>query len=259
MSGLFQRSRFVRCLVSLGMFAVTTFALMEIALHIVVRVQPDMIFAATGSKESWWEKRFLERHANNEYVFGGLHDPHPTRGWTPKKNFAKRIYGRDYTLNEHGYRSRRRYVDDPSKFTVLLVGDSFTFGISADDTEIWPVLLEERNPSLNVINLGVAGYGIGQMYITLRESIQTYRPNLTIAAFITDNLDRTLLSFRDYKKPRFVLVGDSLVLSNTPIGAVDETYEEVKRKYRMLEEGVGFEILTPFVLRSVSRTIASFG
>jgi hypothetical protein len=47
-----------------------------------------------------------------------------------------------------------------------------------------------------------------------------------IAAFISDDLERALLTFRDFKKPRFVLRNNALVLTNTPIGTEDEVYRE---------------------------------
>jgi len=110
---------------------------------------------------------------------------------------------------------------------VLIVGDSFTFGDGIDDAVTWPSLLEAGNSRLNVLNLAVTGYGPDQMYLTLREVIGKYRPQLVIAAYISDDLARSLLAFRDFKKPRFVLRDNALALTNTPIGSPSEVLQEI--------------------------------
>lgn len=247
------RSRITRWLTRLVVIAITTFVLAEVALQFTARVNPGLIAAATESDERFWEKRFVERHEKNAYVYGGLHEPHPTRGWILKRSFSRRIWGSTYTLNDRGYRSRTNHQEDPSRFTVLLVGDSFTFGLDANDGDIWPTLLELKNPALHVINRGVSGYGMGQIYLSLLESIEDYKPDLTIAAFTTDDLQRTLLSFRDYKKPRFVLSGNRLILKNTPIGPIDSVYAEVRLRHETLERRGGFRFLTPVVIGNLWR------
>jgi hypothetical protein len=113
---------------------------------------------------------------------------------------------------------------------VVILGDSFTFGDNTDDAYTWPNLLQERDPRLNVFNLGGSGYAVDQMLITLREEIDRLRPRLVVAAFIDENLRRSMLSFRDFKKPRFELQDGELVLTNTPIGEVDDVYLEARDK-----------------------------
>jgi hypothetical protein len=53
----------------------------------------------------------------------------------------------------------------PGKKRYLLVGDSFAYGsrIPYDDT--WPAQLEGLAPRLDVANLAVDGYGMGQTYL----------------------------------------------------------------------------------------------
>jgi hypothetical protein len=130
----------------------------------------------------------------------------------------------------------------------MLIGDSFTFCFEAGDLEAWPHLLNEKAPDLNVINLGVSGYGLDQMYLTLVEEIDKYRPDLVIVAYIDDDLNRTLLSFRDYMKPRFCLKGDNLVLTNVPIGDPAEVY-------RRLESGETFELRSMKTLMALAERV----
>ncbi len=185
---------------------------------------------------SWWERRFLENYEKgvSDMVFRynkGLHRSHPTRGWTPKPNM-KTGTGLRYTTNSHGWRSLYEFGNDPERYQVIIVGDSFAFGDEVDDSDTWPHLLQQLDERLNVINMGVTGYGIDQMYLTLSEATDEFAPQLTIAAFIGDDLNRSLLDFRDYKKPRFVLdKNGELKLTNTPIGSPAEVYQELQQRH----------------------------
>ena len=162
----------------------------------------------------------------------GTHLPHKTRGWTPKPNISLIKDGYRYTTNNLGHRALEDYTYDNDQYQILIVGDSYTFGVDTDDSCVWPNMLEALDNRLNVINLAVGGYGIDQMYITLRETISFYKPNLVIVAFIGDNIWRAMLDFRDYKKPKFDINGDTLVLTNTPIGSIEEVYKETFHEVR---------------------------
>ncbi len=177
-----------------------------------------------------WERYFVDNFQSGVLVYEGLHQSHPTRGWTLKPGLAVRKNGVRYTTNSAGFRSLEEPVIDPARYGILIVGDSFTFGDGIDDTVTWPYLLGLHDERLNVFNLAVSGYGVGQMYITLREEIEQYRPRLVIAAFIGEDLHRSLLSFRDFKKPRVRIEGDRLEVTNVPIGDPEEVYEEARSR-----------------------------
>ena len=51
----------------------------------------------------------------------------------------------------------------------------------------------------------------------LREEIGRYRPDIVILGFLTGDMERNVLSFRDYAKPRFVLEDGKLALRNSPV------------------------------------------
>jgi hypothetical protein len=199
---------------------------------------------------SFWEQRFFDNYerGQSEMVFQynvGLHRSHPARGWTPKPN-VKTGTEIEYTTNSKGFRSLHEFENDPKRFQVIVVGDSFTFGDEVADSHTWPHLLQEMDDRLNVMNMAVTGYGIDQMYLTLSEALAEFSPQLVIAGFIGDDLNRSLLAFRDYKKPRFVLDAEGgLELTNTPIGTPAEVYRELQRKVRRSR----FEIIN--LLRSI--------
>ena len=182
-----------------------------------------------------WERYFFENYKDgNEGILNmrqqGLHLPHTSRGWSLRPNISKVINGDTYTTNSDGFRSLDDFIVDPNRFAVLIVGDSYSFGDEAGDSEIWPYLLQSEDERLNIFNLGGSGYGVDQMYITLSESIELYKPNLVIAAFVDDDLRRSMLDFRDYKKPRFILRGSELKVTNTPIGGIDEVISEIEQR-----------------------------
>ncbi|HPC16359.1 MAG TPA: SGNH/GDSL hydrolase family protein [Candidatus Hydrogenedentes bacterium] len=158
------------------------------------------------------------------------HNPHPTRGWTPMPNLTRMDAG--FVTNRRGFRSMREYAHRPEAFTVMIVGDSFTFGTDAEsEDDVWPAALEQIDGRLHVLNFGVGGYGVDQMYLTIRESIVEYKPHLVILAYIDEDLQRSMFGFYFYKKPKFVWRDDELVLTNTPIGAPEEVYAELRRQY----------------------------
>jgi hypothetical protein len=49
-------------------------------------------------------------------------------------------------------------------------------------------------------------------------------------AFIGGDLARATLGFRDFKKPRFKLKNDTLVLTNTPVGGISEVCAELEER-----------------------------
>ncbi len=214
----------------LALSAAVALVLLEASVRVLLtseRIPHELAAAAsaedTSASDRSWQHGFLQRYAHGQFIYGGgMHVPHPTRGWTPRANLDLTIDGRRYRTNDAGQRNLAR-PDVPAGPAVLVVGDSFTFGIGADDADIWPSILQSRTARVRVLNLGVAGYGLDQMLVTLTETIDTYRPAVVVMAFIGDDLHRSLLAFRDYAKPRYVLSGDGgLVLTNVPIPPPDE-------------------------------------
>lgn len=176
-----------------------------------------------------WEEYFLKRYlTGSDLVYAGIHRPHPTRGWAMKPSVSSTpAPGVTYTTNAQGYRALYDYRNDPERYQVLILGDSFTFGDDLDDAKTWPALLQAEHPVLNVLNMAGSGFGIDQMLITLEEEIDSYRPDLVIAAFITDDLGRAVLEFRDYAKPMFTLQDGRLALTHTPVPDVDGVIDEI--------------------------------
>ncbi len=197
----------------------------EASLQVLVYLAPMKFRTALTEATSYdfrdenigWQRRFLARYgkldqqsipmSQNEYV------THPVLGWMPKPNLSiTNSIGQTYTTNSRGFRSPHEFERSADKYTVLVVGDSFTYGSWADDTEVWPTLLEGLDPEINLLNFGVAGFGVDQMSLMLEMQIEEFAPDLVVAAFISDDLHRTTLCFRDYWKPMYVIQNNDLVL-----------------------------------------------
>jgi len=158
------------------------------------------------------------------------HDAHPTRGWIPKARLDED--NPPCHTNSRGQRGTEEYSNQPDKYVVLAFGDSFTFGAEAADQDTWPALLGSLDKRLQVVNLGVNGYGLDQMFIALRETVGEYRPSLVLFAPIADDLQRSMLSFRSYRKPRFVLDENrQLLLTNVPIGGERDTASYIRERF----------------------------
>ncbi len=68
---------------------------------------------------------------------------------------------------------------------VLAIGDSFTFGVGAEQDETWPAVLEERldGPApgtAEVLNAGVQGWGLAEYWIWLDKYGAAYQPDWVI-------------------------------------------------------------------------------
>src|SRR5262249_33469245 len=61
------------------------------------------------------------------------------------------------------------------------------------------------------------------MLLYLQEEGIKYHPDIVILGFVSMDMRRNMLSFRDYAKPRFVLDGRRLVLTNIPVPGKEET------------------------------------
>jgi hypothetical protein len=77
-------------------------------------------------------------------------------------------------------------------------------------------------PDVEVLNMGVHGYGHDQMLILLTEEGVKYAPDIIILGFVTKDMARNLLQFRDYAKPKFVVERGALKLMGSPVPRPEE-------------------------------------
>lgn len=129
-------------------------------------------------------------------------------------------------INKQGLRDREHIQQKPAgTFRIAILGDSYAeaMQVSIKDT-FWAVLERELencklfpDPSFEVINFGVSGFGTAQELMLLRSRVWQYSPDLVVLAFTTGNDIRNNL--RDLEgdplRPYFVFKDGSLVLDAT--------------------------------------------
>ncbi len=175
-----------------------------------------------------WIKRKVDEKGNPKMdFFYAKHDP--LLGWrlTPNIDKVQTFYEKELTTNSKGIRSKveYNYQRPAGKVRILILGESFTFGTEVGDEETYPYYLQKILPSAEVINFGVFGYGFDQMLLYLKEEGLKYNPDIVIIPFLEIDKNRSLLGFRDYAKPYFVIENHKLSLKNVPIAAPEETYK----------------------------------
>jgi lysophospholipase L1-like esterase len=143
----------------------------------------------------------------------------PELGWRPRPFVTKfdSVWGatRPARTNSRGWRDRERtYEKPPGTLRAIALGDSYTFGTDADDGERFTDLLQNRT-GLEVVNLGVAGYGTDQELRVLEIEGVRYQPDiviLTVCVF-NDLADIGHERLYSWPKPYYTLEQGELRLS----------------------------------------------
>ena len=144
-------------------------------------------------------------------------------GWS-KKPFAHTISNRtgqeiEYRINDKGLRDdHTNYKKPKGIFRIVLIGDSRTFGAGVSIEKHFSILLEGYFKDVEVINMGVDGFGVDQELLYLRLEGFKYEPDLVLA-YIAHYMDHRHMHTNRFgkDKPRFLVVDGELVLTNSPV------------------------------------------
>lgn len=98
---------------------------------------------------------------------------------------------------------------------ILLYGDSNAQCMTPRERCFESLLKEsDLGAQYALLNYGVGGYGLDQIYLLLRATLDRFAerdPIVIVSLMIDDDLERSMLSFREWPKPRFGLVDGRLV------------------------------------------------
>jgi hypothetical protein len=199
----------------------------------------DSLFKrVAGGDEASWRLRWLRQAHRDERVSYGFDRFDPQRGWALKPGLRDLRVFADKTLNSDrfGLRGARDHSDFPGRAVrILVLGDSFTFGEGVSDDETYSAFLEASLPDVEVLNGGVHGYGHDQMLLALEDLGPKVHPDLVLLGFVSEDMERNLLAFRDFAKPRFALEGDALVLENVPVPSPEDVERQGPFRSRFLD------------------------
>jgi hypothetical protein len=98
---------------------------------------------------------------------------------------------------------------------VLLYGDSFSQGLAGPEASFESILAgSDLARTHALLNYGAGGYGLDQTFMLVRATIDAWqdrRPIVLVGCFVDDDVDRCVLAFRSWPKPRFALAHGALV------------------------------------------------
>jgi hypothetical protein len=159
-------------------------------------------------------------------AFVGEHANRPSRhfvvddetGWRMRASttFRWEIDGQwsHYRANAQGFRSDVDFEPDDPAHRIVIVGDSFAFGTGVELDETFGHLVDTRlGEDVVVRNLAMPGFGVDQMWMSVRHQALPMEPRLIVVAFIDEDLDRSLTAHRHvegFGKPTFELDGGRL-------------------------------------------------
>jgi len=136
-------------------------------------------------------------------------------------------------MNSAALRGPREYAPAPAHGTVRIAafGDSFVYGNEVGWSDSWPAVMEQADPTLEVMNYGVGGYGVDQAFLRFQREGRALSPSVVIIGFTTDDLGRLVNVYRRFLssqelplfKPRFQIgEGGGLRLLSMPLRSVED-------------------------------------
>ena len=160
-------------------------------------------------------------------------------GWTNARNFHDKDNAQ--STNSKALRGTREFdeLPAPGALRVALFGESFIYGEEVPDGEDFCAQLGALDPTLEVMNYGVSGFGTDQALMRLRsEGVQSHAQVICIGVML-ENIVRNVSRFTRLRnpylkgvgiKPRFRLEHGELVLVPTPFATELEVCDAVLAK-----------------------------
>ncbi|MCB9898523.1 MAG: SGNH/GDSL hydrolase family protein [Planctomycetes bacterium] len=157
-----------------------------------------------------------QSHSRYDELLGWAHEPgaHVADIYGP---------GRSITINSQGLRALEEYTSEvpAGRFRVVCLGDSFTMGFGVDDHDTFAAQLQALCPTIQAVNMGMGGYGLGQDMLWYERDGDALAADLLVFAFIDADFYRTELSeFVGYPKPAIEVRDGEMLVTNVPVPRV---------------------------------------
>ncbi len=180
--------------------------LLEVAAGLALRSNPGGASRRRGIRE--------ERHCEYDADLGWMNLPSVR---------IEDLYGpgASYTTNSQRFRASRDYTAEvrAGRYRVICLGDSFTMGYGVDDADTFPARLESLSDELEVINMGLGGFGVDQDYLWFeRDGAGLEADALLFCVVVADFQRMTTDVFQErYPKPTLSLEKGELAARNVPV------------------------------------------
>ena len=113
-----------------------------------------------------------------------------------------RTEGRNCSLNQQGFHDRQEFApsaDLPDKFRIIALGDSFTFGMTADMGMSYVERLEADQAGAILWNMGIPGTGTRQALQSFSVYGPVMQPNVTVLGFYMNDFNDNLIPIHGQK------------------------------------------------------------
>jgi hypothetical protein len=163
-----------------------------------------------------WVRTYVDERTNrNSKNF----IPDEQVGWRMRPNHSFQWRTEDVTVtftgDDNGFRDRtdRDIAIEPARRIVIL-GDSYMWGTGVPFTETCGYRLESAIANTAVHNMAMPGFGMDQIWLSLRHWALPTKPDLVIVGIYMENFSRSQYAYRDregFNKPTFKLEEGRLV------------------------------------------------
>ena len=109
-------------------------------------------------------------------------------------NFTADKVEADYDIrgihfNEFGMRDKeRKLIKEEGVTRIAVLGDSFVEGVQVSNEDVLTKKMEDYlGEKVEVLNFGVAGFGTLQAYLTYKERVQKFKPDIVVLGFLSAN------------------------------------------------------------------------
>ncbi len=119
----------------------------------------------------------------------------------------------NYKANSQGFRAPADFHPASGCRIIAFAGDSFTFGAGVHFEQTFVSLVQASLAGTCAYNMGVPGFGLDQIWQTVRTEALPLRPALVVVSFISGDFTRSEDAYRPmegFNKPTFKLVDGRL-------------------------------------------------
>lgn len=122
---------------------------------------------------------------------------------------------------------------------VVTLGDSYAYGFELDNSETFSAILSAQANNIEVLNMGVPGYGIDQAYLKYKHHGAAYQPQVVLLAIYTTDYERSSINFSFLAKPKYAQRDGAIVLENVPVPrpvvALQRTEQAMQGRFYLVE------------------------